>query len=124
MAKSTLSRAFFEIIDSLNKIAPSIIKWPTIPEMEASKSAFRRRCGLPNIIGAIDGTYVAMKAPKDQISSYTNRKMFTAMTLQAICNHDMKYIDCFVGYPSSVHDLRIFKNSDIFERVQQKHSSQ
>ena len=29
----------------------------------------------------------------------------------------MSYLDCFVGYPSSVHDERVFRNSDIFAEI-------
>lgn len=92
---------------------------------------------MDNIIGAIDGTFVAMKAPKEQVRSYTNRKCFTSVTLQAICDHRMKFLDCFARYfhiaftcfvllsfyrcfaryPSSVGDARILRNSDIFEDI-------
>lgn len=118
MPKSSLSYAFFNIVLAINKFAYSVIKWPTPQEMASSKTVFQRRCGLQNIIGAIDGTYVAIKAPKEMNRAYTNRKCFTAITLQAVCNENMKYIDCFVGFPSSAHDARIFRNSHLYIDVQ------
>lgn len=117
MPKSTLSNCFFRIIKTLNGIAEKVITWPTVAEREASKRKFDKRCKIKNVIGSIDGTYVPIKAPKDQSRAYTNRKCFTAITLQAICDADMVFIDCFVGYPSSVGDARIFRNSDIYEDV-------
>lgn len=29
----------------------------------------------------------------------------------------MKFLDCFVGYPGSVSDTRIFRNSDIYNSI-------
>lgn len=70
--------------------------------------------GLDNVIGAIDGTYVKIKAPKDFPENYINRKCFHGITLQAICDHQLNFTNCFTGYPSSVTDTRIFRNSDIY----------
>lgn len=69
------------------------------------------------VIGSVNGTYVPCSVPKAQKAAYTNRKMFTAATLQAICDHRLKYIDCFVGFPSSLLDNRIFKNSYFYQNV-------
>lgn len=38
------------------------------------------------------------------------------MVLQAVCDHQRCFIDSFVGYPGSVHDARILKNSLIYTR--------
>lgn len=119
LAKSTLSTIFFRIIDFLNHIANKFVNFPDSSRKMESKNYFEIQSGLKGVVGAIDGTYVPCRVSADQKKAYTNRKMFTAVTLQAICDHKMKYIDCFVGYPSSVHDNRIFRNSDIYKNVQQ-----
>ena len=36
------------------------------------------------------------------------------MNLQAVCSHDLKFIDCYAGWPGSVHDARILRNSPLF----------
>lgn len=33
--------------------------------------------------------------------------------MQAVCDHRRKIIDLFVGYPGSVHDSRVFRNSPL-----------
>ena len=34
--------------------------------------------------------------------------------MQAICDSDCKFLDIFVGYPGSVHDSRVLKNSPMY----------
>jgi len=70
--------------------------------------------GIDGVIAAIDGTYVPTKALSENPNVYITRKCQYAITLQATCDSDMKFVDCFVGYPDSVHDARIFRNSDIY----------
>ncbi|VEN51806.1 unnamed protein product [Callosobruchus maculatus] len=69
---------------------------------------------MRGVLGAIDGTYVPIKAPQNNPHAYINRKCFYGVTLQAICDHQRKFTDCYTGWPSSVSDTRIFKNSDIY----------
>lgn len=79
------------------------------------KDAFYRQKKIKGVIGVIDGTYCPINAPTSQSHSYTNRKKFTSITLQAVCDDKMMFTDCFVGYPSSVHDARIFRNSPLYD---------
>lgn len=118
LAKSTLSCAFFRVVNALNKLAAEFIRWPTETEMNDSRLQFELVSGIKNCIGAIDGTYIAVKAPKEQAHCYINRKKFHSITLQAICDYRMKFFDCSVGYPSSVHDARIFRNSAVYKKAE------
>lgn len=122
LGKSSLSRDFVKIVNGLNQIASNFIKWPNAEEMERSKTHFEDRYGeqFRNTIGAIDGTYVPVKVPSAHHRVYTNRKQFTSMTLQVVANENLAFIDCFTGFPSSVNDLRVFRNSVLYATVQQR----
>lgn len=117
MAKSTLSVCFMRVIKALCNIAPTIIKWPQGADVGKSKESFKKLSNIPNVIGVIDGSYIPIKAPKDHPEVYINRKCFHAITLQGICDSSLKFIDCFIGYPSSISDARIFRNSDIYRDI-------
>lgn len=41
------------------------------------------------------------------------------MHLQAVCDSDLKFLDVFSAYPGSVHDARVFKNSPLYEALQE-----
>ncbi|VEN41477.1 unnamed protein product, partial [Callosobruchus maculatus] len=117
IAKSSLSHCFIRIVKALNRISPHIIKWPQGERRRRIIEGFARAGGIREVVGAIDGTYIAIKAPKENPESYINRKCFYGITLQAISDNKRKFIDCFVGYPSSVSDIRIFRNSDIYQNI-------
>ncbi|KAK9737030.1 DDE superfamily endonuclease [Popillia japonica] len=111
MGKSSMFSSFLRVISALNEITPTLIKWHMEDEKQNIKTAFRAIAGMPGIIGAIGGTYVPIKAPRENPESYINRKCFHGITLQAICQPNLMFTDCFTGYPSSVSDIRMFSNS-------------
>jgi hypothetical protein len=117
MSNSTLWRNFYRVVETLNKLAPSIIVWPSLERRQQIKRKFFEIAGLPNIIGAVDGTYVPIKAPMQDPEVYVTRKCNHAFTAQGICDADLKFTDVFIGYPGSVSDTRIFKNSPIYEDI-------
>lgn len=119
MSKGSLYFSFLRVISALNKLAPTIIKWPSRDLSDRISGEFFNMSGIRGIIGAIDGTYIAIKAPPDNPEAYINRKCFYGITLQAICDSKRKFTDCFTGFPSSVSDCRIFKNSDFYRNVLQ-----
>ncbi|KAK5644582.1 hypothetical protein RI129_005882 [Pyrocoelia pectoralis] len=117
MGKSSLSVSFVRIIKALNNIAAKVIVWPTRERMEEAKQKFSRIAGIDGVIGAVDGTFIPIKAPKNDPEVYICRKCHYAITLQGICNATLQFIDVFAGYPGSVSDTRIFRNSDIYTAV-------
>ncbi|KAG5862329.1 hypothetical protein JTB14_032927 [Gonioctena quinquepunctata] len=94
-------------------MAPDIIRWPAAPRMEIIKRGSNSLANIPNVLGAIDGTHVEIKAPQEFPENYIDRKCFYGITLQAICDHELIFTNCFAGYESSTSDIRIFRNSDI-----------
>ncbi|XP_064214207.1 uncharacterized protein LOC135266827 [Tribolium castaneum] len=117
LAKSSLSQCFKRVVKILNAVAPTIIKWPEGMQLQNVERRFHAFARMPHCIGAIDGTYVEIKAPKEDPQSYITRKCNYAFTLQAIAVPSLKFTDAFIGYPGSVSDSRIFKNSDFYNAV-------
>lgn len=115
LGKSTLSAIFMRVVTALNEISPEIIFWPNNEQRQQIILSFRTSVGIEGIVGAIDGTYIPIKAPSANAEVYINRKCFHAITLQVICDNKMSILDCFAGYPSRVSDVRIFRNSPIHE---------
>ena len=103
----------FQICTVLNHIRKEYIKWPGPADIKAVSSGFR----FPFTIGAIDGSHVQIKAPLAQLESCTNRKSFTSVVLQGVCDSSMRFTDISVGWPGSMHDARIFRLSALGKRL-------
>ena len=71
---------------------------------------------FPNTVGALDGTHIRIQAPRDNPGAYYNRKGYHSIVLQGVCQHDMQFTDCYAGWPGSVHDARVLRNSDLWEK--------
>jgi hypothetical protein len=65
-------------------------------------------------VGAIDGCHVRIKCPKDRHDEYFCHKQFYSINTQAIVNSKGLFVDIFVGFPGSVHDTRVLKNSPVY----------
>ncbi|XP_067216228.1 putative nuclease HARBI1 [Linepithema humile] len=74
---------------------------------------FKESSRFPNTIGAIDGTHIKIDAPKENAADYVNRKRYHSIQLQVVCDHRAFITHCYVGHPGSVHDQRIFKQSEV-----------
>ena len=62
--KSSLHHCFERVVQVLNEIAEKVILWPTGEKLDQVKNRFKEIAGLKGIIGAIDGSFIPIKAPE------------------------------------------------------------
>lgn len=67
--------------------------------------------GFPGVFGCVDGTHIPIRAPPKDSGSYYNRKGFHSILLQVVCDAHFQFLDCFVGWPGSANDARVWSNS-------------
>nr|XP_048709085.1 uncharacterized protein LOC125637998 isoform X1 [Caretta caretta] len=76
--------------------------------------------GFPHCGGTIDGTYGPI-LPLDHLTNqYVNCKGYFSMVLQALVDHKGCFTDINVGCLEKVHYARIFRNSGLFEQLQER----
>lgn len=109
--QSTVSRTVRDVTAALLETYPD-----SFNVVGSSKTGFYDKFGMPNILGCVDGTHIKIKAPPiyRHPDEYINRKNVHSINVQAICDSDCVFTDVDVSWPGSVHDSRIFKNSDIY----------
>ena len=104
---------------SVCALSKRLIKLPMESTVESIGKAFAEKVGCASFnkfAGAIDGTLINIKVPFKLTKEYNSRKMCTTMILQAVVDNAGKFIDIYTGWPGSVHDSRVLKNSPIFVR--------
>ncbi|XP_066585879.1 putative nuclease HARBI1 [Prorops nasuta] len=117
VGKATAFRAVRRVTYALHCIAPRFIKWPEGDSVNNTVTEFSKLRGFPKVIGSLDGSFIRIKAPKEDSASYVCRKQFHAIQLQAVCNAKSIFTHCYAGHVGSVHDARIFRNSPLAEYI-------
>ncbi|KAJ0040970.1 hypothetical protein Pint_27813 [Pistacia integerrima] len=73
----------------------------------ASESASR----FKNCLGALDGTYIKVHMPVDDIPKYRSRKSEIATNVLGVCPPDMQFIYVLPRWEGSVADNRVLRDA-------------
>ena len=118
VTKSSVKRITTRIIKSLSCLSNEFIKWPTGDYKDLVMDAFAKMKGIKGVIGLIDGTHIEIPKRSIDTLAYINRKGYSSIIMQGICDHRLKFTNINVGFPGSVHDARVLRRSKIYEAVQ------
>ena len=118
MGISTFSYTLRDFINVIIEkfLAEKIIFPSTESEVSRITNGFKKLGRISNVIGAIDGSHIPIKAPHLFPVDYFNRKGFYSIVLQAVVDHKKKFLDICVGWPGSTHDSRILTNSNLYNK--------
>ncbi|CAI5533562.1 unnamed protein product [Closterium sp. Naga37s-1] len=93
------------------------VRFPTRDELPEMVREFAAIKGVPAVVGAVDGTHIHMKGMEGHRAEYWTRKSTYAVQLQITCDARGRIWDYLIGYPGSAHDMRVFKESALLERL-------
>lgn len=80
---------------------------------------FYRIARFPRVIGAIDCTHVKICSPGgDHAEYYRNRKGYFSLSVQAIVNANLEFLNLVARWPGSAHDQTIFDHSLVRARFE------
>lgn len=113
VGRATAFRTVRRVTYALHCIAPRFIQWPKDGVATDVMEHFKRTCGFPHVIGAIDGTHIKIRAPPIDTASYINRKGFPSLNVQLVCDSRGLFTHCYAGEVGSIHDARVFRNSPV-----------
>jgi len=111
ITESSVQRIVRKHSGSIASLSKRFISWPI--NTRSVEKGFHQMNGFPVVIGAIDGSHIEIKIPSTSGESYINRKSFPSVVLQAVVDCNRRFTDCFVGWPGSVHNARMFLNSKL-----------
>lgn len=96
-------------------LVPRFIQFPTADRFAELTTDYEHRFGLPQCVGAVDGTHIPIIAPQDYPGDYFNRKQFHSIILQAIVDCKGRFWNVNAGRPGSLHDSRVLRLSTVWE---------
>lgn len=123
IAESTVHGCVSRVIDALCALAPSVIKWPSITEMDETAGRFEEVSGMPGVLGAIDGCHIPIMPPKEFQADYLDRTMKHSMNLMAVCDSRRRLTFVSCGFPGSAHDQRVLSRSPLWEYIEKSESN-
>ena len=119
ISQSTFSRILPDVLRGLIRLCPQYISFPySAQEQGDVKEGFLRKTGLPDVIGAIDCTHVAIRAPHLNQYIYVNRKNIHTINVQVICDANMVILNAVARWPGSTHDSFIVRNCSVGNRLE------
>ena len=117
------TRVVHETMDAFYQLMQHYIQWPEKDEVAEASDKFRQRCGLQGVMGIIDVLHVQVRAPDQHIDYYTNQQKETTVLLQTVCDHKLRFLHCCTGWPGSVDEITVLKDSDLHNDVHGQASS-
>lgn len=95
---------------------------PTGDRLAKIMADFQAITGLPQIVGAIDGSHIRLqKKPAKQFfpSQYINRHGFASILLQGVVDSNKLFWSVVCKAPGGVHDSTHFKECDLYKQLKQ-----
>ena len=116
VGRSTVLEAVQDVVEALFNLRNDYIKFPfTEEETRRCTETFQNVSDLPNKVGAIDGSHIKISAPPDSAVDYFSRYQQHDFIVQAIVDGRKPFLDFASGFPGSMHDARVLRNSTIFD---------
>lgn len=107
------------VLEGLIQMTPRYIGFPyAVVEQAQIKMQFAVMSGFPNVIGAIDCTHVAIKAPSENEYAFVNRKQYHSINMQIICDADTILLNVVARWPGTTHNSFILRQSNVGRRLQ------
>ncbi|KAJ1129830.1 hypothetical protein NDU88_008195 [Pleurodeles waltl] len=113
ISQPMFSNVLSRVLSALLKHVRRYIIFPEVEDLPTVKGDFYALGHIPNVIGAIDGTNVALVPPQRTEQVYRNRKSYHSMNVQMVCLADQYISQVNAMFLGSVHDAYILRNSSI-----------
>ena len=118
IGKSTVIKICDEFTRALIQKKDDFIKFPSDEEeLNLAIRKMKSIAGLPNVVGALDGSHVEIKAPTSSHEDYFNRKQKCSINLQGTVDGTGMFIDVITGWPGSMHDARVLRLSSLYRKA-------
>jgi hypothetical protein len=115
----TLSGSLWDVVHSINIHFREEIQFLQGNRLSNVMHDFEEFCGLPVVVGAIDGSHIHIRKPYLGPEDYFYFKSSGySIQMQAVVDMHKRFLDVAVGMPGSTHDSRMLRRSALYERAE------
>ncbi|XP_019380091.1 PREDICTED: putative nuclease HARBI1 isoform X2 [Gavialis gangeticus] len=117
VGQSTASRVLGQFLEALIPHTPDYITFPTDPSTQGQTMRdFLEIANIPQVLGAVDGTYVNIKKPAQDSHTFVNRHRTYAMNMMVVSSARLEFTDVLARFPGSSHDSSVWSQSALLRR--------
>ena len=118
VGRSTVCEVVHETCHAIvNHLLSKYIRFPSSDQQEKYIVNFESKWGVPQCIGAIDGSHIPVSPPTLCHTDYYNRKGWYSVLLQAVVDYKFCFLDVYTGWPGSVHDAHVLAHSTFYKKA-------
>ncbi|GBG75990.1 hypothetical protein CBR_g21231 [Chara braunii] len=119
MGKTSGLRAMEDVTAALIVVFPNATTFGSADDRRRSMDWYAEK-GFPNCWGCVDCTHIYIDKPPLRNGDHfcSGRTKRFSIVAQIVFDHELRILDLNVGYPGTVHDSRILRNSSMFRRAQ------
>jgi len=115
ISKGALNECVMQASGAILKLQKQAIRWPDDEEQKRISGRISKARGFLHCVGLIDGMLFPLAfAPMLSGEDYFTRKGNYAVKGLIICDDTAKITWVEMGWPGSVHDNRVWLNSDVY----------
>ena len=116
VAQSTFSETVHEMSQAIvSALRERYICFPSNENIDAIVIN-QTRWGVPQCVGAVDGSHILICGPKDNHTDYYNCKRYYFVIVQGLVDHRCCFLDVYIGWPGSVHNAHVFAHSSLYTK--------
>ncbi|XDV26008.1 hypothetical protein PO909_029822 [Leuciscus waleckii] len=115
---ATVCHCVHDFCSSVEKVLmQEVIQLPNSEKLKEMATYFECRWGLPQCVGAFDGSHIPILGPEEYHIEYFNRKGWHSIILQAVVDGRGLFWNVFLGAPGNLHDARVLRLSGLWDLV-------
>ncbi|NXL78678.1 ALP1 protein, partial [Leptocoma aspasia] len=112
ISQASMSRCVANVTEALVERASQFIHFPKDEAtVQTLKDDFYGLAGMPGVLGVVDCTHVAIKAPNAEDLSYVNRKGLHSLNCLMVCDSRGVLLSAETHWPGSLADCTVLEQA-------------
>lgn len=105
------------VVRALRTIGLQVVSWGDDERRKVVSDYIFDHYGFPQCLGILDGSLIRLtQMPEKAGFTFICRKKYPAINIQAIVDHQKRFISFDLGWPGSVADVMVWKKSQVWQR--------